>query len=517
MPPRCLPARHQKNTEAHADAMSHTQGALLDKVLAGKLAALGITRSTGVAVALSGGADSLSLALAVSWWSKCDDVVWVPRVVRSALDKIEPAQQPIPIEEHLSVSQHLQCLLNPATAQKIKLQQNMKTQQPNVAALCINHALRMESQYECQHAASQAAAMGLQPDIMQMEWLQKPRQGRLMETASINRYLLLHKACKARNISVLLTGHHAGDQAENLLIRASRGSGIAGLASISQASWSFLDTDHPLLLVRPFLDVHKWILEAACREQGLTWANDPTNLDTSFLRNRMRALLSQHQTPAQSHPPISNLTSSSECLSATLDSVDLHAHCWQASSDATPKEHQSSSHSTQAVQESAGGLQADATLSHSENSANIIQAILHVQQRCAAAHDIVSSQAKALLTDSLKLNERNDQKQGMTSIESGQQSSRLWSLAVKPFAEAQPAVALLALSAILQVCLSADCTTVDLSGNKAGQKVHSSHANVEQNFIPLPAIQDAENSCSTYVPNWILERNRYIGWHVTAA
>ena len=224
------------------------------------------------------------------------DVVRVPRVVRSALDKTEPAQQPIPLEKYLSVSQHLQCLLDPAIAQKLKLQQNMGTPQPNVAALCINHALRMESQYECQHAASQAAAMGLQPDIMQMEWLEKPRQGRLMETASIKRYLLLHRACKAKNISVLLTGHHAGehkscgpaylstcflmqqilglfhpahwcswnyvlicpytrlqghtnggcvypgDQAENLMIRTSRGSGIAGLASISQASWSFLGT-----------------------------------------------------------------------------------------------------------------------------------------------------------------------------------------------------------------------------------------------------------------------------------
>ena len=138
-------------------------------------------------------------------------VVRVPRVVRSPVDKPEPTQQPSSLEEHLSVSQHLQCLLIPATAQKIQLQQNMETQQPNVAALCINHALRLESQYECQHAASQAAAMGLQPDIMQMEWLEKPRQGRLMEAASINRYLLLHRACKAKNISVLLTGHHAGE------------------------------------------------------------------------------------------------------------------------------------------------------------------------------------------------------------------------------------------------------------------------------------------------------------------
>lgn len=254
----------------------------------------------------------------------------------------------------------------------------------------------------------------------------------------------------------------------------------------------YADTDHPLLLVRPFLDVHKGILETACREQGLTWANDPTNLDTSYLRNRMRTLLSQHQTPALSHQPISNLNSNSEWLSATVGSANSLAHCWQASSEATSKECQSSSHSTQAVQKSAGGLEADATLSHSKNSADIIQAILHVQRRCAAAHDIISSQAKALLTDSFELNERHEQKQGMTSIESGQQLSRLCNLAVKPFAEAQPAVALLALSAVLQVCLSTDCMTVISSSNKADHKVYSSHANEEQNDIPLPAIPDDE-------------------------
>ena len=233
------------------------------------------------------------------------------------------------------------------------------------------------------------------------------------------------------------------------------------------------DTDHPLLLVRPFLDVHKGILEAACREQRLTWADDPTNLDTSYLRNRMRALLSQHQTPAQSHQPISNLCSNSESLSATVGSANSLADCWQASSEATSKERQSSTHRTQAVQESAGELQTDATLSLSQNSVDIIQAILHVQQRCAAAHDIISCQAKALLTNSFQLNERNEQKQGMTSIESGQQSSRLCStLAVKPFAEAQPTVALLALSAVLQVRLRTDCMIAHLPGNKANHEVY---------------------------------------------
>lgn len=48
---------------------SHPQGAALCHHLANKLAGLGISRSHRVAVALSGGADSLSLTLALSWWA----------------------------------------------------------------------------------------------------------------------------------------------------------------------------------------------------------------------------------------------------------------------------------------------------------------------------------------------------------------------------------------------------------------------------------------------------------------
>ena len=47
---------------------------------------------------------------------------------------------------------------------------------------------------------------------MQVQWPQLPASGHMMEQASIMRYQLLHQACKARNISVLLTGHHAGRQ-----------------------------------------------------------------------------------------------------------------------------------------------------------------------------------------------------------------------------------------------------------------------------------------------------------------
>lgn len=120
-----------------------------------------------------------------------------------------PPAKPRSLIQHLTASQYLQHLLKPAKAQQLEL--HSPRQQPSVVALCVDHALRSASHSECQNASSQAAAMGMESHVMQMQWPEKPRSGHLMEQASITRYKLLHLACKARQISVLLTGHHAGE------------------------------------------------------------------------------------------------------------------------------------------------------------------------------------------------------------------------------------------------------------------------------------------------------------------
>ena len=77
-----------------------------------------------------------------------------------------------------------------------------------------------------------------------------------------------------------------------------------------------------------------------------------------------------------------------------------------------------------------------------------MDAILQVQRCCATAHQTVASQAKELLQASLQLSLQSRQMD-----EAGQQQKHEWSLAVKPYAEAQPAVALHALSAVMQVTI----------------------------------------------------------------
>src|SRR5581483_4578253 len=113
----------------------------------------------------------------------------------------------------------------------------------------------------------------------------KPGRG-LPAAARDARYRLLAKAARAARATHVLTAHTRDDQAETLLMRLVRGSGIAGLSGIARES----ERDG-ILLVRPLLDVPKARLIASHNKAGIAFADDPTNRDTAFTRPRLRALL----------------------------------------------------------------------------------------------------------------------------------------------------------------------------------------------------------------------------------
>jgi tRNA(Ile)-lysidine synthase len=82
----------------------------------------------------------------------------------------------------------------------------------------------------------------------------------------------------------LLTGHHADDQAETLLLNLMRGSGVSGMRGI--ANCRALGRGY---LLRPLLGAAATDIEAYGRQQRLDWINDPSNQDTSHDRNFLRA------------------------------------------------------------------------------------------------------------------------------------------------------------------------------------------------------------------------------------
>lgn len=104
------------------------------------------------------------------------------------------------------------------------------------------------------------------------------------------RYGALERAARGVGARFVLVGHHAGDQAETLIARTLRGSGLIGMTGIP--------TRRPLgregvEVVRPLLEVAPVELRAWLEEQGIPWREDPSNADLSKERNEIRARLAR--------------------------------------------------------------------------------------------------------------------------------------------------------------------------------------------------------------------------------
>ena len=113
----------------------------------------------------------------------------------------------------------------------------------------------------------------------------KPNTG-VPAAARAARYRLLAQAARASGATHILTAHTRDDQAETLLMRMLRGSGIAGLAAMARQS----ERDG-VWLARPLLDVPKSQLVATLNKAKIAFADDPTNRDINYTRPRLRALM----------------------------------------------------------------------------------------------------------------------------------------------------------------------------------------------------------------------------------
>jgi tRNA(Ile)-lysidine synthase len=125
-------------------------------------------------------------------------------------------------------------------------------------ALIVDHGLRAESAAEAALAARRLAAIGIDARLLRVEGLSAGPG--LAERARTARYDILARACGAAGIVHLLLGHHARDQAETVMMRAAAGSGPAGLAGM--AAWR---AGGDFSLLRPLLGVPPGRLRARIR------------------------------------------------------------------------------------------------------------------------------------------------------------------------------------------------------------------------------------------------------------
>jgi tRNA(Ile)-lysidine synthase len=158
------------------------------------------------------------------------------------------------------------------------------TRGPRLLAVTIDHGLRREAAREAREVKRLARSLGLTHRTMRWTGA-KPKSG-LPAAARSARYRLLVKAARESGATHILTAHTRDDQAETLLMRLVRGSGIAGLSAMARES-----EREGVRLARPLLDVPKSQLIATLRKAKLGFADDPTNRDVSFTRPRLRALM----------------------------------------------------------------------------------------------------------------------------------------------------------------------------------------------------------------------------------
>ena len=155
---------------------------------------------------------------------------------------------------------------------------------PKLLAVTVDHGLRPESKREAKAVKKLAAKLGVAHRTL--SWCGKKPATGLQQAARPARYRLLVAAAKSAGVSHVFTAHTLDDQAETVLIRLLRGSGLTGLGAMARVSR--LDT---LMLVRPLLELPKTRLIATLRAAGIAFAEDPSNVDPRFTRARLRGLM----------------------------------------------------------------------------------------------------------------------------------------------------------------------------------------------------------------------------------
>lgn len=155
-----------------------------------------------------------------------------------------------------------------------------------VSAATVDHGLRAESAAEAAHVAAICQDLDVPHETLAVA----VEPGNVQSAARAARYAALGQWAVRHELAALATAHHADDQAETLLLRLNRASGVAGLAGV-RARGTVPGTRLPLL--RPLLGWRRAELADIVAAAGLDPVDDPSNRDDRFDRARLRKALAQ--------------------------------------------------------------------------------------------------------------------------------------------------------------------------------------------------------------------------------
>ena len=147
-----------------------------------------------------------------------------------------------------------------------------------ITALTVDHGLRAEATREAERVHEMLTPRGISHYTLTLE---APITGdtRIQETARQRRYDTLCDYCDRHGIKTLAVAHHLEDQFETVMMRLSRGSGVTGLSGMSNVRQR-----SDIRIIRPLLSATKDQLKDVCRNHDALWIEDPTNRDTTHTR-----------------------------------------------------------------------------------------------------------------------------------------------------------------------------------------------------------------------------------------
>ena len=148
----------------------------------------------------------------------------------------------------------------------------------------VDHGLRLQAADEAAMVALLCARLGIAHRTLKLDLAAGTA---VQERARNARYAALAAWLRGCNLAALVTGHHADDQAETLVMRLNRGAGVRGLAGMRPRAT--VPGDPALALLRPLLGWRRAELRTVAEQAGLSPSDDPTNRDLRFERARIRA------------------------------------------------------------------------------------------------------------------------------------------------------------------------------------------------------------------------------------
>lgn len=155
-----------------------------------------------------------------------------------------------------------------------------------VEAATVDHRVRPANAKEAAAVEALCRTLGVEHSTLFIDEPLPPNPNQAWARAL--RYMLLERWTAERGLGALLTAHHLDDQAETLLMRVNRASGVGGLAAVRASSTMALSNAR---LLRPLLGFRRSELRAIVEDAGIEAADDPSNRNPAFDRTKARALL----------------------------------------------------------------------------------------------------------------------------------------------------------------------------------------------------------------------------------